>query len=346
MVTTPASGAVVMGTGIVSVALASDNRHTLSLILLVLAAALWAVLAAALIERAVRDWPRVRSQARMPAALTSVAATAVLGARATGVGWSRAAVGSLGVASALWLILLPAALLRRPPIRSDGVAFMVTVSAQSLAVLAAQLAVREHAAWLLYLALALLGLGLALYGFVLARFHLRQLVTGQGDQWVSGGALAISALAAARITLGARALNGWGAAAGALPTLTLTLWALSAAWLPALLVTELVRPRLSYDVRRWATVFPVGMYAACSFDTGRASGVPGLITFAQVWVWVAFVLWLVVFVAMVFSSRGKRADTARYLGGGQRVPAGSDGLGPIEQPAPSTSLSGGPPDRR
>lgn len=35
---TPAAGAVVMGTGIVSVALASDRSHTPSLILLVIAA--------------------------------------------------------------------------------------------------------------------------------------------------------------------------------------------------------------------------------------------------------------------------------------------------------------------
>jgi hypothetical protein len=334
-----------MGTGIVSAALSSDNDHTLSLILLVIAVTVWVILGLALLDRGIGNWPGVRREARWPAALTSVAATAVLGARATGIGWGGVAAALLVIATVLWLILL-APVLNPAAVRAGGVAFMATVSTQSLAVLAAQLAVRERAPWLLYAALTLLGLGLALYVFVLLRFDLRQLLAGRGDQWVSGGALAISTLAAARIALGARGLGQWGGVAEPLHSLTLTLWALSAAWLPALLLTEGLRPRFSYDVRRWATVFPVGMYAACSFDAGRATGISGLIDFARVWVWVAFVLWLVLFGAMIFDHAGKRTDRPTCLGAAQRAPAGRDGAGPIEQPAPSTSLSGGPRGRR
>lgn len=36
--------------------------------------------------------------------------------------------------------------------------------------------------------LALLWLGLVLYGLALARFDLRQVTAGTGDQWVAGGA--------------------------------------------------------------------------------------------------------------------------------------------------------------
>jgi hypothetical protein len=47
-------------------------------------------------------------------------------------------------------------------------------------------------------------------------------------------------------------------------------------WLPVLLLDEALHPRPRYDVRRWSTVFPVGMYAACSFAVAtryhRASG--------------------------------------------------------------------------
>jgi tellurite resistance protein TehA-like permease len=299
---TPASGAVVMGTGIVSVALASDDRHVLSLVLVTVAAAVWVGLGLALSARLIAARRRVWSETRTPAALTSVAATAVLGARATGLGWSGVAAALLVLAAVLWLILLPR-VVTRPPARAAGVAFMPTVSTQSLAVLAAQLAVRVKAPWLLYTGLALLVLGVVLYGFVLGRFDFRQLVAGRGDHWVSGGALAISALAAARISLGARGLHVWTGAAGSLHALALTLWALSAAWLPALIVTEALRPRLGYDVRRWATVFPVGMYAACSFDAGRAARVSGLTDFAGVWVWVGFTLWLIVLVAMVWPAR-------------------------------------------
>lgn len=307
---TPASGAVVMGTGIVSVALASDGRATLSVPLLAISATIWGLLGVMLIKRALGDWPRTSREARLPSALTGVAATAVLGARVSALGWDGLATALLAIASVLWCILFPLAM-SQPPARTEGVGFMPAVSTQSLAVLAAQLAVPMHAPWLLDAGLALLGLGLALYVFVLARFDFSQLLVGRGDQWVGGGALAISALAAARITLGARGLHQWGPAAGSFQMLTLALWAVSVAWLPVLILTETLRVRLGYDVRRWATVFPVGMYAACSFDAGHAAQVSGLNVFARVWVWLAFALWLLVFVAMLWHSRvtsGARAQ--------------------------------------
>jgi hypothetical protein len=81
-----------------------------------------------------------------------------------------------------------------------GVSFLLTVATQGLAVLGATLAARNGATWLLVAAVAALLLGVALYVVTVTRFALRQLLTGHGDQWVAGGALAISALACAKIT--------------------------------------------------------------------------------------------------------------------------------------------------
>jgi tellurite resistance protein TehA-like permease len=106
---------------------------------------------------------------------------------------------------------------------------------------------------------------------------------------VTGGALAISALAAGRISLGGVELPD---------ALLLALWGAAMLWLPVLVVVEAIRPRLGYDVRRWATVFPLGMYAACSFVIGDAVDVHALHRFAQAWTWVAAAVWLVVFAAM------------------------------------------------
>ena len=72
------------------------------------------------------------------------------------------------------------------------------------------------------------------------------------------------------------------------------LWCLATAWLFPLIAGEVLRPRLSYDVRRWATVFPLGMYAACSFTTGQVTGISGIAGFGHVWTWVAFAVSLVV----------------------------------------------------
>jgi tellurite resistance protein TehA-like permease len=91
-----------------------------------------------------------------------------------------------------------------------------------------------------------------------------------------------------------------------------------------------VHPRLGYDVRRWSTVFPVGMYAACSFVVGTAARVGGITDFARVWVWVGFALWLVVFAAML--RRGEQ------LAHGGHVPVSAarvDELAPSHRRAPS-----------
>lgn len=58
-------------------------------------------------------------------------------------------------------------------------------------------------------------------------------------------------------------------------------------------------------------MFPVGMYAACSFEAGLASDASGLRAFAQVWLWLAFALWLLVFGSMLLTSPLRSAERAR-----------------------------------
>lgn len=203
----PASGAVPMGTGIVSIALSLDGHETISRVLLVLDVIVWLALAVLLPARAMRDRERFLIDVRTPAALTSVAGTAVLGTRLATLGWQWAGVALLVIALVVWAALLVPVLTRwRTP--TVGASLVLTVSTESLAVLAATLAAPEHARWLLFAALGPFALGLVFYVFVIARFDLRQLGVGRGDHWITGGALAISTLAAARITIGE---SLWGA---------------------------------------------------------------------------------------------------------------------------------------
>ena len=102
----PASGAVVMGTGIVSVGLSLDGRETLSRILLVITAIAWVILAVLLAARVSRDPIRVHQEARSPAGLTGVAGTEVLGTRTTLLGWTWVGIALLIIGLVLWLVLL------------------------------------------------------------------------------------------------------------------------------------------------------------------------------------------------------------------------------------------------
>lgn len=297
----PAAGAAVMGTAIVSIALSLDHLPVFSDVLLAVGAAFWLGLVLVFAARAVSEHMRWREDACSPASLTAVAGTVVLGSRIALLGDAGIAEALLVLGLAVWLaLLLPVLRHWRTP--TVGVSFMLTVATESLAALAALLAYEHGIVWLALASLAPLALGLAAYGFVLWRFDLRQLLVGAGDQWVAGGALAIATLACAQ------AAAAFGGAArfvrleDALAEASLVLWALAAAWLPLLVVTELRAPRLVFDVRRWATVFPLGMYAASSFAVADVTGHAWLTDFARVWIWAAVAVW-----ALVLAGAARRA---------------------------------------
>ena len=266
-----AGGAVVMGTGIVSIALSLDGRETLSRLLFVVAVATLAAVAVSVAALTLHDRVTLRELVAMPGALTWVAATDVVGARLVLFGWLREADALLVLACLLWLVLVPFVLAhwRTPTV---GLSFLLVVATESLAVLAARLG-------LVHEALVPLVLGLVFYVLVAVRFDRRQLLVGSGDHWIAGGALAIAALACARCNL---------------HTLTLVVWAAAAAWLPVLLATELWGRGRRFDELRWSTVFPLGMYAVCSFAAARVVHAPALATFAEGWVWVAAAAWAIV----------------------------------------------------
>ncbi|MFD3696291.1 hypothetical protein ACFWUZ_09015 [Streptomyces sp. NPDC058646] len=295
----PAAGAAVMAAGILSVGLDLLGHEALSLAALALAVVLWCVLAADFTTRLLHDRGRFRTEADTPAALTAVAATTVLGARLATLGLQTLAAVLLALAAALWPGLLTAVVLhwRR---RMPGAAFLVCVATQGLAVLAAVLAAEGRGDWLAWAALAASCLGLLLYAAALVRFDFREVAGGAGDHWVAGGALAISALAGSKLTASAV----WtGGAHSALRTVTLVALALSLVWYAVLLAAELRHPRAQYDIRRWATVFPLGMTATACLSAAQPTGVDLLRPLGEVLLWIAVGAWLLTLVAMAAARR-------------------------------------------
>jgi tellurite resistance protein TehA-like permease len=273
----PASWTIVMSLGVVSIDLRAVQQAALSAILLWLAVATYLFLAAVLFRRL---------DARLPVTLTSVAATAVLGARFAMQGWHAVAAGLLVVAAVGWGAFA-GPVMRHWRTPTTGVSFVLGVATDGLALVSALLAVAYRQYWLLVAAALLVGLGLIFYLFTLARFDFRQLLTGRGDHWIAGGALAISALSAGLVTAGATTLGRLEDLHGFFRVSTLVLWIVAVAWVVPLVACEIIQPRLAYDVRRWATVFPLGMYAACSFTVGQVAGVPGIARFGRVETWIA-----------------------------------------------------------
>ncbi|MET8075050.1 tellurite resistance/C4-dicarboxylate transporter family protein [Streptomyces sp. NPDC005303] len=307
----PAAGAAVMATGIVSLGLGLTGHETLSRIALVLGCAAWLGLAAEFAVLLLRERSRWAVDAGTPGALTAVAATTVLGTRFSALGRQTLAEALLALSALLWPVLL-VLVVGRWTRRMPGGVFLCCVATQGLAVLGATLAPAESAAWLAHAALVLFWLGLVLYVVALFRFDLRQVLEGPGDQWIAGGALAISALAGSKlIAADSASLYLWNDDdLGVLRAVTVALLVLDLAWYAVLLAAEFVRPRLRYDVRRWATVFPMGMAAVAALSVSAAVDVPSLRTPGEVLLWISVAAWLAVAAGAADSARAAVRSTA------------------------------------
>lgn len=307
----PAAGAAVLATGILSVGLHLTGHETPSRIALAIGCVAWLGLAAEFALRLLRERAGWVAEAKTPGALTAVAATAVLGTRFSALGRQSLAEALLALAALLWPVLIVFVVshwTRRMP----GGVFLGCVATEGLAVLGATLAAAEAEAWLAHTALVLFWLGLALYGVALFRFDPRQVLEGRGDHWIAGGALAVSALAGARLIAAdsARPYLWNDDDLGVLRAVTLVLLVLDLAWYAVLLGAECVRPRPRYDVRRWATVFPMGMSAAAALSVAAAMDVSWLRTPGEVLLWIAVAAWLAVAAGAVAEARAALRSTA------------------------------------
>ncbi|MGW4374443.1 tellurite resistance/C4-dicarboxylate transporter family protein [Streptomyces albidoflavus] len=304
----PVAGAAVMATGIVSVGCHLVGAEVLSLVLLGVAAVGWVVLVGVFLGHFFGEREQWWAESRTAASLTGVAGTAVVGTRSVLLGWTTVGWVLLGVAAVSWVGLLPR-VVRRLGRRVPGSAYLTCVATQSLGVLGATLAVATGVTWPLPVAVVLLVVGFGLYVLVLLHFDFRQLKEGAGDHWVACGALAISALAAGKLTAASGAPLKWAEPLRPwLLAVTFVLLLAALAWYAVIAAAELRWPRPAYDPRRWATVFPLGMTAVAALTAAGEAG-PGtsgwLEPLGRVLLWVAVAVWALV-----------AAGLARRLAGG------------------------------
>lgn len=283
-----AAGAAVMSTGILSTATEIAGLRRMSWALLALAVLSGVVIGGGLAGRLLTDRPGTVADARTPASLTGVAATAVIGARIASLGWSGAAWALMAVSAAMWLVLVPF-VLRHWQVPAVGAGFLVCVATEGLAVLAAEQGTATGNRPAVAAGSAAFVLGLILYAVVVARFDWRQLAIGAGDQWVLAGALAITSLAAAELVRASARLGLLPHFRQPLRAVDLAVWATAMLGYVVLVACELRWPRLRYDVRRWATVFPLGMAAAASFAVAEVERLPALTVLGHVLLWPALV---------------------------------------------------------
>ncbi|WP_066452673.1 tellurite resistance/C4-dicarboxylate transporter family protein [Castellaniella caeni] len=334
----PAYFGLVMATGIVSLGADMMGYSLLSRLLLVLNVVQYGVLCVLYAARAVR-FPRrffgdMVSHSAGPGYFTAVAATGILSSQfMVQVHQLHVGVFLWGGAVVLWLMLtytIFAAFTvksHKPPLDKgiSGGWLLAVVATQSLAVSSALLAPRigqplrlelnffALSMWLWGGMLYIWMMSLIFYRYAFFHFSPADLLP---PYWINMGAMAISTLAGSLLILNAPQAPYLVSLLPFLKGFTVFYWATGTWWIPMLLLLGVWRHIFQrypfrYDPLYWGMVFPLGMYAACTWQMDRAMDFSFLAGIPRVFLYAALLAWLVTFIGLVRASvRGLRGTAS------------------------------------
>ncbi len=320
----PGYFALVMATGIVSIAAHFLDMEPIAQVLLWINCAAYVILWALTLGRLA--WHRaalvddLTHHARGVLFLTMVAGTCVLGNQfAILTPWMSLAAALWVLGFALWLVLIytffTVVTVRdpKPAFESviNGAWLLVIVSTESVCVLGVLVdSTFGDAKVALLVSLAMYLIGALLYIPFITLILYRWMFFGlKADNltppyWINMGALAISTLAGSRLLIAA---PGWDFLRGMTPFLeglTFLYWCMATWWIPLLVIVGIWRHviqhvLLRYDAQYWSMVFPLGMYTVATYQLIKAMGLTVLSIIPEVFVFIALGAWVATFAGML-----------------------------------------------
>ena len=330
----PGYFALVMATGIVAIAADQQHLDLLAQILYIVTVIAYLVLAALLVSRMIRYWSNfaadVTKHAKGFAFLTTVAATNVLASASIVIhGWWNLAWSLWWASLVLWAAFVYTTLIAvvtdrdKPGLQGgiNGSWFLLTVSTQSIAVVAGLFLTRTDSDALAFTAIAAFALGVVLYLIVMTMvflrwtFHPLDPTEADPPAWIAAGAAAITVLAGSNILLAAdQAPDRVARLAPFLEGLVVTAWATATFWFPLMIAIGIWRHLvrrvpLRYHPSYWAMVFPLGMYGAATYRMNAAIDFGALAWLPKIELVVALCAWTVTFVGLARHLAASRRTT-------------------------------------
>jgi tellurite resistance protein TehA-like permease len=324
--------ALVMATGILSVACKLLNFEKVSGLLFWLNNLQFVVLLVLFASRLV-FYPKLfladlKSNEKGAGYLTMVAGASILGVQHVLLDFSTTVAVILWFFAVIaWFVLCYSFLLAmitktdKPTLELafSGGWLLLTVSTQSICILGNTLMqdLFSNTVVLLFFNLCLFTLGVVLY-LVLTAIILLRLIAAKvtpeeftPPYWVLMGAAAICTLSGAILVDKMNSLGQLTALSPFVKGLSVSMWSVAAWWIPLLLLLEIwrhVMKRVSimYDVAYWDTAFTLGMFTAATYRLSNMLDMPFLKAIPQVTVFIAAGFWLLVFVSMGLSIRHRR----------------------------------------
>lgn len=323
----PAYFAMVMSTGIISIASNLLGFSGIAYVLFFLNIFAYTVILSLQILRARMFWDNLYKDISNPRLslvfFTTVAGTNVLGAQFVSV------VNQPEVAKIFWYFgiflwtvvsLSTFSILfikcdQRIEVVMHGGWLTATVGTQSLAVLGALLAPKfgsygtfvifsSFVWWMIGSFLYMIFITLIIYRLVFFKVSPDALVP---PYWINMGALAITTLAGSILCINIPKVEGpFADFLGFTKGFTLFFWSFGTWWIPFLIIIGIWKyvinkTQFKYSPLYWAMVFPLGMYTACTIRLSQAIQMPFIANISKYFIYAAFAAWGFIFVNMILS---------------------------------------------